>query len=233
MARYNPRMGTRRTVVLFDIDGTLITCGGAGRQAVKAAFLELSGRDDVCDFPFDGATDRGIARRGLTNAGLEPTEETIDALLACYLRHLPAAIERSSRYAVLPGVPTLLDALRDHEGLAIGLGTGNVEEGAFAKLRPGRLDAHFAFGGFGCDHEERARLLDAGARRGAARLGVARDACRVVIVGDTPKDIAAASAIGAECIAVATGSHGRAELAGATTVLEDLSGPEALSILLS
>src|SRR5690606_28750588 len=98
-----------------------------------------------------------------------------------------------------------------------------------------RLDAHFAFGGFGCDHEERARLLDAGARRGAARLGVAREACRVVIVGDTPKDVAAAHAIGAECVAVATGSHGRAQLerAGALTVLEDLHAPEALTLLLS
>jgi phosphoglycolate phosphatase-like HAD superfamily hydrolase len=228
-------MDTRRTVVLFDIDGTLITCGGAGRQAVKAAFLEIAGRDDVCDFPFDGGTDRGIARRGLMSAGLEPTEEAIDALLACYLRHLPGAIERSVRYAVMPGVHALLDALRDHEGLAIGLGTGNVEEGAFAKLRRGQLDAHFAFGGFGCDHEERPRLLDAGASRGAARLEVAREACRVVIVGDTPKDVAAAHAIGAECVAVATGSHGRRELeqAGARIVLEDLRAPEALAVLLS
>lgn len=226
-------MASRATVVLFDVDGTLITCGGAGREAVRAAFAELCGRDDVCDFPFGGGTDRAIARRGLQNAGREPTEDAIDALLACYLRHLPAALARSSGYAVLPGVHALLDSIRGAEGLAIGLGTGNVEEGARAKLRPGELDGHFAFGGFGCDHEERPRLLDAGARRGAARLGLARESCRVIVIGDTPKDVAAAHAIGAECVAVATGSHDRAALDGARCVLDDLRAPDVRSLLLA
>lgn len=227
-------MASRATVVLFDVDGTLITCGGAGRRAVRAAFDEFCGRDDVCDFPFDGGTDRAIARRGLMNAGREPTDDAIDALLACYLRHLPSALASSEGYRVLPGVEALLAAIRTAEGLAIGLGTGNVEVGARAKLRPGGIDAHFAFGGFGCDHEERPRLLEAGARRGAAQLGVPREACRIVIVGDTPKDVSAAHAIGAECIAVATGSHDRASLleAGPRIILDDLSGPEVGSLLL-
>lgn len=227
-------MASRATVVLFDVDGTLITCGGAGRHAVRAAFAELCGRDDVCEFPFDGGTDRAIARRGLMNAGREPTDEAIDALLACYLRHLPGALERSDGYRVLPGVEALLDAIRSAEGLAIGLGTGNVEAGARAKLRPGGIDAHFTFGGFGCDHEERPRLLEAGARRGAAQLGVPREACRVVIVGDTPKDVSAAHAIGAECVAVATGSHDRSSLLDASprAILDDLCAPEVHALLL-
>lgn len=219
----------RATVVLFDVDGTLITCGGAGRRAMEEAFREVCGRSDVCSFSFGGGTDRGIARQGLRNAGLEPDEAAIDALLARYLVHLEPLLAQSERYAVLPGVEALVDAVSAVQGLAVGLGTGNVERGARAKLQRGKLDQRFAFGGFGCDHEERARLLDAGAQRGATRLGVPREACRVVVVGDTPRDVEAAHAIGAECIAVATGTHDLASLrtTGAALVVEDLLAPEA------
>lgn len=228
-------MGSRTTVVLFDIDGTLITCGGAGRLAFEIALSEILGRDDVCDFPFDGATDRAIARQALVNAEHEPTSALIDTLLACYLRHLPRTLERSTGYAVHPGVHDLLDAIEGVEGVAIGLGTGNVERGARTKLRPCGLDARFAFGGFGCDHEQRPALLEAGAQRGAARLGAPREACRVIVVGDTTKDVAAAHAIGAECVAVATGAHGRETLrrAGARHVLDDLRAPELRDLLLA
>jgi phosphoglycolate phosphatase len=221
------------TVILFDVDSTLVTCGGAGRAAMEAAFEQLCGRRDVFTFPFGGATDRGITRRALENAGLSADEASIDGFIELYLSHLPPLLARSSKYAVLPGVNELLDALEPHAHLAVGLGTGNVERGARAKLERGGLSARFAFGGFGCDHEERARLLEAGARRGAARLGIARDKARVVIVGDTPKDVEAAKAIGAECIAVATGSHGGEALAacGAELVVEDLRAAAVLQAL--
>lgn len=196
------------TVVLFDVDGTLITCGGAGRAAMEAAFRDTVGRDDVCGFSFAGHTDRAIAREGLRGAGLEPDEAAIDAFLDRYLSHLQPAIDRSERYAVYDGVTELLDALEGRDGWAIGLGTGNVERGARAKLRRGDLAERFGFGGFGCDHEERPRLIAAGAARGAARLGVAVEACRVIVIGDTVRDVDAARAIGARCIGVATGSTG-------------------------
>lgn len=194
------------TVVLFDVDGTLLTCGGAGRVAMEAAFREAVGRDDVCRFSFAGHTDRAIAREGLRGAGLEPDEAAIDAFLERYLGHLEPALDRSEGYSVFAGVTVLLDALEGRDGWAIGLGTGNVERGARAKLRRGGLDPRFAFGGFGCDHEERPRLIAAGAARGAQRLGVAVESCRVIVIGDTTRDVDAARAIGAECLAVATGS---------------------------
>ena len=194
------------TVVLFDVDGTLLTCGGAGRVAMEAAFREAVGRDDVCRFSFAGHTDRAIAREGLRGAGLEPDEAAIDAFLERYLGHLEPALDRSEGYSVFAGVTVLLDALEGRDGWAIGLGTGNVERGARAKLRRGGLDPRFGFGGFGCDHEERPRLIAAGAARGAQRLGVAVESCRVVVIGDTIRDVDAARAIGAECLAVATGS---------------------------
>ncbi len=222
-------------MVLFDVDGTLITCGGAGRRAMEEAFAEVCGRTDVCGFSFGGGTDRAIARRGLSNAGLEPDEAAIDDLLARYLTHLEPHLQRSEGFAVLPGVEPLIASLTVVEGLALGLGTGNVERGARAKLRRGRIEAPFDFGGFGCDHEERARLIDAGARRGAARLGLAREACHVIVVGDTPRDVEAAHAVGAECIAVATGSYDAASLqaTGAALVVEDLLAPEVQARLLA
>jgi phosphoglycolate phosphatase-like HAD superfamily hydrolase len=125
---------------------------------------------------------------------------------------------------VLPGVPEILARLKERGGCAVGLGTGNIRRGAEIKLARGGLHQHFAFGGFGCDHEDRAELLRIGAERGAARLGRPRAACRVVVSGDTVRDVQAALAIGAACIGVGTGGIALAELlqAGATAVCADL-----------
>jgi phosphoglycolate phosphatase len=223
----------KATVILFDIDGTLVSCGGAGRRAMEAAFRELWHRDDVFDFAFGGGTDRAIARRAITSAGISPIESTIDRFLGCYLEHLPRTLDSSESYRVLPGASSLLDLLERQSGLAIGLGTGNVERGARAKLARGGLDRRFSFGGFGCDHEDRGRLLERGAQRGAKKLGAARADCDVIVIGDTPRDIEAARAIGARCVAVATGGHSAEELreAGAHLVCSELGALDDLSFL--
>lgn len=222
------------TVVLFDIDGTLVSCGGAGRLAMRKALREIAGSDTALDFPFAGGTDRSIGRKALEGAGVVAHEAAIDAFLDRYLEYLPAMLEDNERYRVHNGVVAMLDVLEGREGYAIGLGTGNVETGARQKLRRGGLSRRFAFGGFGCDHEERPRLIAVGADRGAARLGVSRDACRVIVVGDTPNDVAAALAIGAECIGVGTGPCTPEELmdAGATAAFDDLADPRASRSLL-
>jgi phosphoglycolate phosphatase-like HAD superfamily hydrolase len=195
----------RPTVVLFDIDGTLLESGGAGRAAMSAAFGQLWGRADACaNISFGGMTDRAIARQGLLAVGENVDDTLIDQVLAAYLAQLEHTLPRHP-HRVMPGVNVLLDALTERSDLALGLGTGNVRAGAFAKLRTASLDAYFAFGGFGCDAEDRAQLLRAGAQRGAERAGAALEECRVVVIGDTPKDVAAARAIGAEVVAVATG----------------------------
>ena len=228
-------MAGASTVLLFDVDGTLITCGGAGRRAMEGAFEEVTGRADVCAFSFGGNTDRAIARQGLRNAGREPSDADIDAFLERYLARLPSEIARGDGYRVLPGVVEVLDALIDREGIAVGLGTGNVERGAREKLRPGGIEGRFAFGGFGCDHEDRGRLLEAGAARGSARLGAARDGCRVVVIGDTPRDVEAARAIGAETLIVRTGWSTLEDLraAGPDRLVDDLLDPSALAFLRS
>ncbi|MCC6648761.1 MAG: HAD family hydrolase [Polyangiaceae bacterium] len=195
----------RPTVLLFDVDGTLVSTGGAGRRAMERAFVEARGSADTLSFSFGGMTDRAIARRGL-DVGLAPvTDDEIEALLARYLARLAEELPASRGFVVHDGAEALVRAASAHAGVAVGLGTGNLREGARLKLeRAGLFDA-FGFGGFGCDDEARPRLLRVGADRGAAALGVEPAACRVVVIGDTARDIAAARAIGAEVVAVATG----------------------------
>jgi phosphoglycolate phosphatase-like HAD superfamily hydrolase len=176
-------------------------------------------------------TDRGIIREGLTREGLAADEATIDAICAAYVTALAEEMPRSEGFRILPGVPELLDALAGRPGAAVGLGTGNLREGARIKLEHAKLHHHFAFGGYGSDHEDRPTLVRIGAGRGAARLGVPLERCRVVVIGDTPRDVAAARAIGADVVTDATGGIDAAALraAGAGHVFPDLSAPGVLA----
>jgi phosphoglycolate phosphatase len=223
------------TVVLFDIDGTLITSGGTGRKALERAFERLYGRGDACEhFSFAGMTDRAIFREGLKTIGASGTEEEIDRLLEDYLSNLASEVAAAETYSVHPGVIDALDALCDLSHVALGLGTGNVERGARTKIERVELNHYFDFGGFGCDAEPRAELIAAGARRGAERLRVPLAECRLVIVGDTPKDIFAAHDNGGLCIAVATGgaSYDTLVEAGGDLVCHDLTDPRVIKALL-
>ena len=194
-------------IILFDIDGTLVSTGGAGRRAYEAAFAETFGEGHgLLDFSFSGMTDPLLIRRGLEAAGREVTPVVVDRMVERYLDYLPDALDAATDYTIHPGVRDLVPTLAGRSDLALGLGTGNVERGARLKLEPAGLNEYFAFGGFGSDAEDRAEILRAGAERGADRLGRPLADCRVVIIGDTPRDIDAAHRIGAECIAVDTGT---------------------------
>jgi len=205
----------RPTVYLFDIDGTLISTGGAGRRAMEGAFRDVHGERGpaAVAFSYAGMTDRAIVRAGLF--ALEhhlPDAAAIDEVLDRYLVRVADEVLRTTSYVVHPGVTSVLAWLAEKPRVAIGLGTGNVKKGAYAKLARGALDAPFAFGGFGCDAEDRTELLRVGATRGAAALGIALAECRVVVIGDTPKDVAAAQGIGADCIGVGTGGFAPKDL---------------------
>ncbi len=222
-------------VVLFDVDGTLVLTGGAGRKAMRRAFAEVHGDASVLErMDFRGMTDQGILHEACVGSGIEPTEGAVGDVLERYLVLLEEELERSTGYSVMPGVMDLVTALERRPGAALGLGTGNVRRGAEIKLRPCGLDARLAFGGFGCDAKDRAELLRMGFLRGAERLGVAADECVRVVVGDTPLDVRAAHAVSAACIAVGTGGHAldalRAE--GATVVVEDLRDDRAYAHVL-
>lgn len=180
-------------------------------------------------------TDRSITRLGLEAIGVSPTEQAIDQLLDIYLGELEAELKLSTpeQYRVHVGVPEAL-AAASARGLALGLGTGNLEQGARLKLEHVGLYRHFSFGGFGSDHELRVELIRVGAERGARQLGQRVSACRVVVIGDTPKDVDAARGIGAESIGVGTASFSAQQLLehGATYAFDDLTAAGALAALL-
>jgi phosphoglycolate phosphatase-like HAD superfamily hydrolase len=225
----------RPSVFLFDIDGTLVTTGGAGRRSIERTFERVYDRPDACEqISFGGMTDRAIVRLALEAIGVVPTPSTIDAVLKAYVEVLEDEVARvaDEHYRVHPG---MLDAIETgaRRGVAVGLGTGNILQGAKVKLERVGLFERFAFGGFGSDAEDRTELLGIGAERGARWLGASLEECRVVVIGDTPKDVAAARGIGAECIAVATGGASAEELvaAGAERVFPNLAVDGALAAL--
>jgi phosphoglycolate phosphatase-like HAD superfamily hydrolase len=227
----------RPTVLLFDIDGTLVTTGGAGRRAMEHAFHSLHGRRDACNsFSMSGMTDRAIVRKALELIGIAPTPEAITAVIDAYLAHLAQEVQlvNERNYRLHPGMREAVEAAHARPGFAVGLGTGNVREGARLKLERVRIYDRFAFGGFGCDHEDRVELIRHGARSGAALLRVPLEECRVVVIGDTPKDVAAAKGIGALCIGVGTGNFTAEDLlaAGADHAFPDFTRRGALETLL-
>lgn len=226
----------RPTILLFDVDGTLITTGGVGRRAMEGAFGERYGESRAStSFPFDGMTDRLIARRGLTLLGVDPTDAAIDDLLAAYVRLLEVEVARAddAKYRLHAGIAEALTVAHEH-GMGVGLGTGNTREGARIKLSRVGIYEKFAFGGFGSDSEDRAVLIRRGAERGAEHLGVPFADCRVVVIGDTPKDVDAARAVGAESLGVGTGGFPTHELEshGATHAFDSLASPGALDAML-
>jgi phosphoglycolate phosphatase-like HAD superfamily hydrolase len=227
------------TVYLFDIDGTLVSAGGAGRRAFERAVADRCGQTPgaLDGLRLDGLTDRLIARRAMEVLGLPFDDALCDGLLDRYVEHLRTEIHGPG-YAVLPGVVAALEALRTRGGL-VGLCTGNVEEGARLKLGRGGLDRYFdwnasAVFGFAADGEEREKLVLAALRRAAARLGRPLPPREALVVGDTPRDVAAAHHAGCTVLGVATGRYGEAELhaCGADHVVPTLDHPEALRVLL-
>ena len=229
----------RPTVLLFDIDGTLVSTPGCGRRALERAFSDRYGRTGVLQgIHFGGMTDRALVRQGLALVD-EPTvgataETIIDELLSAYVPLLEAEIARTAEFRLHAGVVELLDALAAHAAMAIGLGTGNIRRGAHVKLSTLGIHERFPFGGFGCDHEDRAEILRIGAARGAALLGIDVAGCRIVVVGDTPRDVAAARAIGAESLGVGTCGFTPETLraSGASWAFGDLTEPAVLEALL-
>jgi phosphoglycolate phosphatase-like HAD superfamily hydrolase len=224
----------RVKIALFDIDGTLLRAGGAGRRAVEIALGEVLGKtDDVSleSIPFAGRTDPWIISQALAKYGVAGDQRLISAVLTRYIAVLPAQLAIAHAFEVLPGVIELLRHLFGRHDVALGLGTGNAEPAAYAKLARGGLESFFSFGGFGSDHVDRAEVLRIGLERGLKKAE--REDARAVVIGDTPRDVEAARAIGAECIAVETGSYEASTLreAGASLVVSDLRDPDVLEAL--
>lgn len=203
-------------LLLFDIDGTLVTARGAGRAAMARALEETYGtRGGIEHYDFRGKTDPRAVFDILGQAGIADAV-IADRLAACFRRYvdeLEALIGDGSGIVVLPGVAEVIHALGARDDVILGLLTGNIEPGARAKLRPTGLWPRFPIGAFGSDDADRRRLPAIACRRTQELLGCEMPFERVTIVGDTPLDVDCARACGAIAIAVATGHHTAAELA--------------------
>jgi len=221
-------------LVLFDIDGTLLLSDGAGRRAIMRALGEVYGATGPKDYHFDGKTDPQIVRELMQLAGLD--DERIDAsmnrLFARYVECLHEELRAPGhRPYALPGVPALLDALEDETELTLGLLTGNLRQGAEAKLQAVGLDAgRFRVGAYGSDHERRPELPAVALARAKAELGIEFAGAHVVVIGDTPADLTCGHGVGARHIGVATGRFSVADLSehDPLAVFEDLTDTESV-----
>ena len=214
--------------VLFDIDGTLISTGGAGTRSWRWAFNELHGIPaDIGQSSDAGMTDPEVARRTFVSViGHKPSGRELAPLLAKYLSRLAHEVAVSEGYKVLEGVPQLLPRLCG-EGILLGITTGAVEAAAQIKLARGKLNHYFCVGGYGSDSAVRAELTRCAIERAARVLGEPVDSSQVMVVGDTPLDVEAAHAAGAVALGVATGHFSRHDLqkAGADHLLNSLAEP--------
>jgi phosphoglycolate phosphatase-like HAD superfamily hydrolase len=218
----------RPHTVLFDVDGCLISTGGAGASAWRRAFETLYGVPaDIGQSSEAGMTDPEVGQLTFASAlGREPTERELSRLLGTYLGALADEIARSPGYRVMPGVEALLPRLVDG-GVLLGIVSGALEAAAHMKLARGGLNRFFSFGGYGSDSRNRGELTRRAIDRAGQIHGHTLDSRGVLVVGDTPRDVEAAHAAGAVAVGVATGKYTIEELraAGADYALATLESP--------
>ena len=214
-------------LILFDIDGTLVLTGGAGGRALTRAFRDVFLVDDAFrGIPMPGRTDPHIVAEAAARAGLTPDGPRLSRFRTRYRECLGEELRQPGpRKGILPGVGPLLDALHARPDVFLALLTGNYTDAARIKLEYFDLWKYFACGAYGEEAPDRNHLVKVAVERARACGAHAAALERVVVVGDTPLDVACAHAAGALAAAVATGGHSTQELAesGADVVFEDLS----------
>lgn len=214
-----------KKLVLFDIDGTLIDPGGAGRRSLGNTFNEIfSIRDAFAGIRMAGKTDIQIIKEGLSVHGLSSDHRNLPSILSVYLKNLKTEIMNKKKH-INPGVVELLDTLKAMDGYWLGLLTGNIERGARIKLGAFGLNEYFSVGAFGDDNENRNLLLPIAVEkfRKMTNISINYDDC--IVIGDTPSDVQCSKPYGAVSIAVSTGPYSYDSLleTGADYVLRDLS----------
>lgn len=214
-------------LVLFDIDGTLVLTGGAGLRAMTRACEEIVGHADALEgIPVAGRTDWIILHDTLSRLGRDLDRDLFDRLRDRYVEYLRHEILQPGKgfNGALPGVPDLLESLRGREDVHLGLLTGNFEAGARIKLERFDLWRYFRCGAFGDDAPDRNALVPVAVGRASACGIPAILPADVIVVGDTPHDVACARAAGATALGVATGGYTADELraCGADLVFETL-----------
>jgi phosphoglycolate phosphatase len=225
------------TLILFDIDGTLVLTGGAGGRAMSRAFEDVFAIANAFDgIAMAGRTDAWILSDAAATHGIPEDASTLTRFQQAYVRHLAIELEKPgvARKGLMPGVRELLDALAPRDDVFLALLTGNYEAGARLKLEYFDLWKYFSCGAFGDLAPHRNVLVPKALAAVAACGGPTFAAGDALVIGDTPLDVGCAAHVGARSLAVATGSHSVDALraAGADAVLKDLSDTdEVLGII--
>ena len=216
------------SLLLFDIDGTLLLSGGAGVRAMTKTFEALFGVPDAfAGISIGGNTDTFLLSTALARANLPDNADVHERFRTAYLPvlqreiHLPG----SGRHGLMPGVEALLVALNTQQSFHLSLLTGNYKPAAQIKLAHFGVAEFFRWGTFGEESANRDDLGRIAMTRARQRQVPSAALERAVVIGDTPHDIACARAAGLRMLAVATGFYSVDELtaAGADVALRDLT----------
>jgi len=213
-------------LILFDIDGTLLSAGGAGITSFNKAFQEVFGVESAWgDTLAHGKTDPQLVREicsRLLKRDVKVEEQK--SVQERYLFHFPEELRANTRFRLLPGAKAICTQLHQEQDVLLGLETGNLEPSAWLKLERGALRDYFSFGGFGSDSEDRRQIVSTAIERAKERLK--GEPLSTVVIGDAPQDIQAGKDNGARTIAMTTGRYKEDELAQfrADVILDDLSG---------
>jgi phosphoglycolate phosphatase len=202
-----------KRLLLFDIDGTLVSTGGAGVRALKLVIEKRYGvQDDLHDVEIAGRTDSGIAASILKKYGASGTNGNVADFLDEYVGFLTQTVSTTDG-KILPGMSEILNQMKARPDRVLGLLTGNVKRGAELKLQHYGLWDFFEFGAFADDHYDRNQLGEFARARAQEKHGHDFDAAQIDVIGDTGHDIACGKAFGARTVAIATGSWSREQLA--------------------
>jgi len=219
-------------LLLFDIDGTLLTSDGAAGPAILQALSEFAGKPiDRHDVSFSGKTDPVIMREILQANDVAPAavEAILPHALSAYATLASDVITPGSVHA-LPGARAVIEMLAPRHGATLALLTGNLEHTAYLKLEAVHMRSYFRFGAFGSDHGDRNELPLIACARATEALNRTVRPQEAVIIGDTPRDIACGKAHGCRTVAVATGSFSEEALAAHApdAILRDLRDATAV-----
>ena len=217
----------KKTLLLFDIDGTLLKADDATRRAINTTFSEIFGIENPeQNVPFIGRTDLGIFKDvALKLLGRPLRSGELRQVADRYVTLLPAELELCESFHLMPGVELLLSYLSARTDVILGLETGNIEPAAYLKLKRGGIDRFFSLGGFGSDSGERTELIRIGIERARALNHDNIPDESIYIIGDSPHDIFAGKNLGVNTIAVGTGLVAKEKLLAASPshFLKDLS----------